>query len=494
MPTARFICAIDQGTTGTTVLILDEALKVHARVNQEFEQLFPKPGWVEHDPEAIWQATTGTLERAIAIAQITPAQVAAVAITNQRETSVLWERHSGKPIHNAIVWQDRRTSQTMAALKEAGHQDEVQQRTGLLLDPYFSGSKVQWMLEHVQGARKKAQAGSLAFGTIDTFLLWRLTKGAVHKTDISNASRTLFMNLDAGQWDDQMLALFDVPSALLPQIVGNAEVYGHTKGVPGLLDGTPICGMAGDQQAALFGQACFDPGEAKCTYGTGAFLLMNTGERRPHSQHNLLATAAWRLGQKTTYALEGSAFIAGALVQWLRDGLKLFEHASEIEALAAQVEDSGGVVLVPSFVGLGAPHWQPEARGVLWGMTRGTTKAHIARAALDAIALQNVDLLGAMEADANQALRALKVDGGASENNLLMQLQADLVGRTIVRPAMTDTTALGCAMMAGLALGMFTDLKEIRDTWQSDAQFLPQMEDTRRQEMLALWREGLARV
>lgn len=490
----RLICSIDQGTTGTTVILLDAALKVRARVNQEFAQIFPRPGWVEHDPEAIWRSTLDTIARAVAQAGCAPEDIVGVGITNQRETTVVWDRATGAPIHNAIVWQDRRTRGQIQQLVEEGNEPMVQKKTGLVLDPYFSGTKIAWILDNVPGARKRAEAGELAFGTIDSFLLWRLTGGAAHATDVSNASRTLLMDLRTAEWDDDLLKLMRVPRAVLPTIRGNADHYGEVRGVPGLRDGTPVCGIAGDQQAALFGQACFAPGEAKCTYGTGAFLLMNTGDKVVPSAHRMLTTAAWRLDGKMTYALEGSAFIAGALVQWLRDGLGFFDSAAEIEALAGQVESSEGVVLVPALAGLGAPHWNPDARGVIWGLTRGTTRAHIARAALEAIALQNVDLLRAMERDLGAPLKRLKVDGGASANGLLMQLQADLLNRQIVRPEMTDTTALGAAMFAGLGAGLFSSLDDIHATWRADATYEPTMGAQARQELMARWAEGLRRV
>ncbi|TXD44531.1 glycerol kinase GlpK [Lujinxingia vulgaris] len=489
-----YICAIDQGTTGTTVIILDDALHVVGRVNEEFEQIFPKPSWVEHDPEAIWRSTCSTIKAAVAQAGVRPEEIVAVGITNQRETTVVWDGTTGEAIHNAIVWQDRRTRGRIQQFADDGHEPMVRERTGLILDPYFSGTKIEWILDQVGGARRRAEKGELKFGTIDSFLLWRLTGGKVHATDVSNASRTLLMNLHTGEWDDDLLELFRVPRAMLPEIVGNAEVYGHVEGIEGLADGTPICGMAGDQQSALFGQVCYQPGEAKCTYGTGAFLLMNTGDKPVMSRHRLLSTAAWKIDGKMTYALEGSAFIAGALVQWLRDGLGFFETAAEIEELAGKVESSDGVVLIPSLAGLGAPHWNPGARGVIWGLTRGTTRAHIARAALEAIALQNVDLLKAMEQDLGEELKVLRVDGGASANGLLMQLQADFLNREIVRPKMTDTTALGAALLAGLGAGIFSDFKEIRETWQEDARFKPAMSQQRRNMHLELWEEGLKRV
>ncbi|RDV36701.1 glycerol kinase [Bradymonadaceae bacterium TMQ3] len=489
-----YICAIDQGTTGTKVIIMDDSLEVVGRVSEEFEQIFPKPSWVEHDPEAIWRSTCNTIKAAVAQAGVRPEEIVAVGITNQRETTVVWDGKTGEAIHNAIVWQDRRTRGRIQQLADDGHEPMVRERTGLILDPYFSGTKIEWILDQVGGARRRAERGELKFGTIDSFLLWRLTGGKVHATDVSNASRTLLMNLHTGEWDEDLLELFRVPGAMLPEIVGNAEVYGHVQGIEGLADGTPICGMAGDQQSALFGQVCYRPGEAKCTYGTGAFLLMNTGDKPVMSRHRLLSTAAWKIDGKMTYALEGSAFIAGALVQWLRDGLGFFETAAEIEELAGKVDSSDGVVLIPSLAGLGAPHWNPGARGVIWGLTRGTTRAHIARAALEAIALQNVDLLKAMEQDLGEELKVLRVDGGASANGLLMQLQADFLNREIVRPKMTDTTALGAALLAGLGAGIFSDFNAIRETWKEDARFKPAMSQQRRNMHLELWEEGLKRV
>jgi glycerol kinase len=491
---AGYICAIDQGTTGTTVILLDEELNVVARVTQEFEQIYPKPSWVEHDPEAIWRSTVETIAAASAQAQIEPEDIACVGITNQRETTVVWERESGRPIHNAIVWQDRRTAPRIKELRDAGHEGPVQRKTGLILDPYFAGTKIEWILDHVDGAWKRAARNELAFGTIDSFLVSRLTGGELHVSDVSNTSRTMLMDLRTAEWDEELLELFNVPYEVLPEIVGNSEVYGEVRGVEGLVDGTPICGMAGDQQSALFGQACFEPGAAKCTYGTGAFLLMNTGSEVVISDHRLLSTAAWRIGDEMTYAFEGSAFIAGAMVQWLRDGLNFFEASHEIEDLARSVESSDGVVAVPALAGLGAPHWNPEARGVLWGMTRGTTQAHIARAVLEGIALQNVDILKAMENDLGESLKILKVDGGASQNNLLMQMQADFLNTPIVRPAMIETTALGAALLAGLAAGVFHDLQDVRDSWKADAEFEPRMDDVQRRRHLDLWARAIERV
>lgn len=488
------ICAIDQGTTGTTVILLDEHLTVKARVNQEFKQIYPKPSWVEHDPEDIWESTLVTIQRACEAAGVTGANIAVIGITNQRETSVIWDRKTGRAIHNAIVWQDRRTAGVIRQLKDEGNEAWIQEKTGLMLDPYFSGTKVAWMLDHIEGARERAARGELAFGTIDTYLLWRLTGGQAHKTDVSNASRTMLMELKSGSWNDDLLRALRVPSTILPEICSNAEVFGTTSGVPGLIDGTPIAGIAGDQQSALFGQACFEAGEAKCTYGTGAFLLMNTGTTPVPSVHRLLTTAAWKLHGTTTYALEGSAFIAGAMVQWLRDGMGIIESAAEIEALAQSVDTTGGVVVVPALAGLGAPHWQPDARGVVWGLTRGTNRAHIARAALEGIALQNVDILRAMENDLGAPLKELKVDGGASANNLLMQMQADFLGRRIVRPEMVDTTALGAALFAGLGVGMFSSLEDIRSHWRVDRTFDCTIDEATREEHLRLWNQAIQRV
>ena len=491
---ADYICAIDQGTTGTTVMILDRDLNVRAKANREFEQIYPQPSWVEHDPEAIWESTVDTLAEAQRKAGVSEEDIDAVGITNQRETTVIWDRETGEPIHNAIVWQDRRTRGWIQQLKEEGVEPKVQQRTGLLLDPYFSGTKIGWILDAVDNARERANRGALAFGTIDSFLLWRLTGGDVHKTDVSNASRTLLMNLDEAEWDEEMLELFDIPRDILPEICGNAEILGEVRGVDGLADGTPVCGMAGDQQSALFGQACFTEGEAKCTFGTGAFLLMNTGHTAVRSQHKLLSSAAWQIDGERTYCLEGSAFLAGAMVHWLRDGLGIIDSPDEVETLARSVESNDGVVVVPSLSGLGAPHWDPDARGVIWGMTRGTEPGHLARATLEGIALQNVDILAAMENDSGDTLVDLKVDGGASANNLLMQMQADFLHCGIVRPAITETTALGAALLAGLGAGLFPDLETIEETWEEEQTFHPRMDAETRQAHLELWKKGLNRV
>lgn len=490
----EFILAIDQGTTGTTVLILDASLNVVSKVTSEFPQIYPKPGWVEHDLEEIWTSTTKTIGLALNNAGLKGHDVVAIGITNQRETTAVWDRATGVPVHNAIVWQCRRTAERCTELRDDEVEKLFRERTGLVLDAYFSGSKIDWILNNVEGARARAEAGDLAFGTIDTFLLWRLTQGEVHATEVSNASRTLLMNLKEGAWDDWLCEIMRVPPDMLPEIRPNACEFGATRGVEGLPDGIPITGIAGDQQAALFGQLCFEPGEAKCTYGTGAFLLMNIGGEPLPSENQLLTTAAWKLGDEITYAFEGSVFIAGASVQWLRDGLEFFKDVAEIEALAGSVDDTEGVVFVPALTGLGAPHWNPDARGVLWGMTRGTTRAHIARATLEGIAFQAYDILKAMEEDLGESMRSLKVDGGASANNLLMEFQAGLLGVPLIRPAVLETTALGAAMLAGLGCGMFKSLDDVRHAWRQDRSFENTFEKQQRDELLAKWREGLARV
>ena len=494
MPVRKFILSIDQGTTGTHVMVLDEKARVAGTAYQEFPQHFPKPGWVEHQPEEIWASVEKTMARGLREAGIRGKDVAAVGITNQRETTCVWDRHTGASLHPAIVWQDRRTSELCARLKAEGKEPLVRDRTGLVLDPYFSGTKLTWLLEHVKGLRKKAEAGDACFGTIDSFLVQKLTSGDAHVTDVSNASRTLLMDLATCAWDAEMLRLFGVPQAMLPAIRGSAEVYGVTRGLKALPDGVPVAGMAGDQQAALFGQACFTPGEAKCTYGTGAFLLMNVGQRPVPSKAGLLSTVAWRLGKETSYALEGSSFIAGAAVQWLRDGLKVIKKASEIEALARTVKDTGEVVFVPALAGLGAPHWRPEARGLFAGIDRSTTRAHLARAVLEGMALQVRDLSAAMEQDSGRALPSLKVDGGACANDLLMQLQADLLGTPVVRPRNLQTTAFGAAYLAGLGAGVWQSPEQIRRVWRAEKRFTPRMKDADRARHLAKWERAVSRA
>jgi glycerol kinase len=488
---ASHVLAIDQGTTGTTVLVVDKRLVVRAKVNQEFRQIFPRPGWVEHDLDDIWGSTTATVQRALREAGLRGGDVAAIGITNQRETTALWDRRTGRPLHHAIVWQDRRTTEACARLKADGHEPRVREKTGLVLDPYFSGTKLRWLLENVKGAEEKARAGSVAFGTIDTLLAWRLTGGVAHVTDVSNASRTLLMDLRTLEWDRDLLDLFGVPRSILPEIRPSSHVYGRTKGVKVLPDGIPVAGMAGDQQAALFGQACFAPGDAKCTYGTGAFLLQNTGPEPVFSSRGLLTTVAWSLGGEVSYALEGASFIAGAAVQWLRDGLGLIQRAADVEALAKRVKDCGDLVFVPALAGLGAPHWRPEARGVIRGIDRGTTAAHLARATIEGIAFLINDLAEAMRAEAHRPIPALKVDGGASQNDLLLQFQADLLGVPVERPRLIETTAFGAAFLAGLAVGVWKDKEEIRKGWKASKRFEPRMKPTQREAHLARWRRAI---
>lgn len=490
-----YIMAIDQGTTGTTVSILDQAGSLVAKVNEEYRQIFPKPGWVEHNPEDIWRSVTSTIEKCIAKAKVNSSSIAAIGITNQRETVMLWDRNTGEPIYNAIVWQCRRTQDFCNKLKKQNKQKMIQKKTGLVIDPYFSGSKIHWILNNVTGAKKKAASGQLAAGTVDTFLLWRLTDGKSHKTDVSNASRTMLMNIKTGNWDKELLKLFQVPESLLPEICDSSGIFGKTKGLGILPDGIPISGIAGDQQAALFGQICFGVGESKCTFGTGSFLLMNTGSKMVSSKARLLTTVAWRLpGQKMQYALEGGAFVCGAAVQWLRDGLGLFEKSSDVEKLASKVETSEGVEFVPALTGLGAPYWWPEARGVITGLTRGTTKNHIARATLEAMALQNADILLAMQKDLGKKLKSLKVDGGASENNLLMQMQSDYMGTPVVRPQAIGTTSIGAAYLAGLGIGYWKNLAEIQKIWKVDREFKSTMTVKDRKTRRDSWLKAIAKV
>ena len=489
---ASYVLAIDQGTTSTTALVVDKRLSVRSKASVEFRQIFPKPGWVEHDLEDIWGSVHAAVGRALREAGLRGNEIGAIGLANQRETTALWDRRSSKAIHNAIVWQDRRTADLCARLKAEGREEAIRARTGLVLDPYFSATKLAWLLEHVRGAREKAEAGQLAFGTMDSFLAWRLTNGGAHVTDVANASRTLLMDLGTCAWDADQLDLFGVPRSLLPEIRSNSEVYGQTRGVRGLPDGIPVCGMAGDQQAALFGQGCFEPGDAKCTYGTGAFLLQNVGDAPTPSRHGLLSTVAWRVGDQTRYALEGSAFIAGAAVQWLRDGLKLIEKAADIEALAKSVKDSGDVVFVPALAGMGAPHWRPEARGLISGLHRGTTAGHLARALLEGIAFQIHDLAEAMMKDAGVRAPAFRVDGGASANDLLMQFQADLLGVPVERPRMVESTALGAAFLAGLATGYWSSTSEIGKSLRAGKRFEPKMKPEERERHLARWRRAVS--
>lgn len=490
----RFVLAIDQGTTGSTALVLSEGARVLARASHEFPQHFPRPGLVEHDVEEIWTSVKKSVAEALRSAAVRPEQCAGIGITNQRETTVLWERAGGRPLHRAIVWQDRRTAEHCAELKAAGHEPLFRERTGLVLDPYFSGTKIAWLLDHVDGARIRAERGELCFGTIDSFLASRLSGGALHITDATNASRTLLYDIRRGCWDPELLAILRVPSQVLPEVRSCSEIYGHTIGLDVLPDGIPIAGIAGDQQAALFGQTCFRVGEAKCTYGTGAFLLMNTGAEARRSEHGLLTTIAWRIAGKTTYALEGSSFVAGSAVQWLRDQLGIIKSAGEVEALARSVDSTGGVVFVPALTGLGAPYWDPDARGLLCGLTRGSSAAHIARATLEGIAFQIADLVDAMSRDAGAPLKRLRVDGGACMNSLLMQFQADLLDVSIDRPACVETTALGAAYLAGLAVGVFRDMDEVANLHRIDSSIGPRMSPTERDEHMHRWRDGVRRA
>ncbi len=488
-----FILALDQGTTSSRSIVFDHAGRVVAMAQREFTQHFPRSGWVEHDAEEIWATQAATIAEVLARARLAPSDVAAIGITNQRETTVLWDRRTGRPIAPAIVWQDRRTADACESFRCAGLEPDVARRTGLLLDPYFSGTKLAWLLRNVEGARERAEAGELAFGTIDSWLVWKLTGGASHVTDVSNASRTLLLNVVTAAWDDFMLELLDIPRAVLPQVVRSS--LGRTAPV-GVLEGrdVPIAGIAGDQQAALFGQACFEPGMAKNTYGTGCFLLLNTGSEPLASGHRLLTTIAWQTGPRDRcYALEGAVFVAGAVVQWLRDGLGFIERSGDVEALAASVDDSGGVYLVPAFTGLGSPHWDAYARGAMVGLSRGTTRGHIARAALEAIAFQSAEVLLAMQGDARQPLVELRVDGGGTANDLLMQFQADLLGVPVVRPEVTETTALGAAYLAGLGVGFWSSRAEVATNWRAQRRFEPAMSRDRAGARLARWSEAVTR-
>ncbi len=487
----KHILALDQGTTSSRAIVFDAAGNVVAAAQKEFRQIFPKPGWVEHDAREIWATQLHTATEAIAKAGLSATDIAAIGIANQRETTVVWDRKTGVPVHHAIVWQDRRTAAACDRLKANGLSPKIRKKTGLVVDAYFSGTKLDWILRHVPGARARAKAGELAFGTVDSWLVWNLTGGRVHVTDASNASRTMLFNLNTGDWDDDLLDLLDVPRGILPAVRSSSEVYGETTLFGAAI---PIAGIAGDQQAALFGQACARPGMVKNTYGTGCFMLMNTGAKPMASKNNLLTTVAWRIGDRTEFALEGSIFIAGAVVQWLRDGLGIIKSSSEIESLAARVPDTHGVYLVPAFAGLGAPHWDAYARGLLAGITRGTMAAHIARAALEGIAFQVADVLRAMEADANIRLKELRVDGGASANNLLMQFQSDLLGVPVVRPKVTETTALGAAYLAGLAVGLWKDRQQIAAQWQADRRFEPTMKPAQRRQHMAGWQKALSRA
>ena len=489
------ILCIDQGTTGSTALVLDHALNVLARANQEFPQHYPQPGWVEHVPEDIWGSVKASVTEALREAAVEAGQIQAIGITNQRETSLFWDRTSGEAVHNAIVWQCRRTTPMCQRLRSEGYEKLVREKTGLVLDPYFSGTKAAWILDNVPGARARAEAGELAFGTVDTYLVWRLTAGAAHVTDVTNASRTMLLDLHTVTWDDALLEMLNVPRGVLPEVRGSSDVYGETQGLDFLPDGIPVAGIAGDQQAALFGQACFEPGEVKATYGTGSFVLMNAGTEVPLSDNGLLTTIAWRLGDEApVYALEGSVFIAGAAVQWLRDELRIIDSAPEVEALARSVSDTGGVSVVPAFAGLGAPYWDPEARGAVLGLTRGSGRGQLARATLEGIAHQVSDVIEAMVADSGGGLKTLKVDGGAAANDLLMQMQSDFLGAEVSRSAVLETTALGAGFLAGLAVGFWASPNEVSERWRESGRFGPLLGDSEREEARARWSDAVARI
>ena len=490
----KYILSLDQGTTSSRAVLLNHRAQIVSMEQMEFAQHYPQSGWVEHDATDIWNTQITCAQNCLRKAGVTAKEVAAIGVTNQRETTVIWDRRTGEPVAPAIVWQDRRTAPFCTELQRRGVEVLVREKTGLRIDPYFSATKIRWILDHHPGLMQRAEKGELAFGTIDTWLIWKLTGGRVHATDITNASRTMLCNLTTGQWDDELLDIFGVPASLLPEIVPSSALIGKTSSE--LLGGEiPIGGVAGDQQAATFGQACFEPGCAKNTYGTGGFLLMNVGDEPRMSQHRLIGTTAWQLGDdRIQYALEGSVFVAGAVVQWLRDGLQFFKSAEEIETLAQTVPDNGGVYLVPAFVGLGAPHWDSEARGLMIGLTRGTTRAHIARAALEGIAFQCAEVLEAMQLDAGTQLKELRVDGGASRNNLLMQFQADLSGVPVIRPAITETTALGAAFLAGLSSGVWASCEEISSLWRVDRVFEPAMSADRRDYLMNQWVRAVGRA
>ena len=489
----RYILSLDQGTTSSRALLFDDRGTVRAVAQREFTQIFPQPGWVEHDPEEIAASQIAVALEALSKARVAAGDLAAIGITNQRETTIVWDRQTGKPIHNAIVWQDRRTAPFCELLKTQGYEPLIQQRTGLLIDAYFSASKISWILKNVPQARQQAEAGRLAFGTVDSWLLWKLSGGRVHVTDASNASRTMLFNLHASGWDRNLLEIFHIPEAVLPSVRGSSEIYAEVSSIPGL-NGVPIAGIAGDQQAALFGQRCTSSGLTKNTYGTGCFLLQSTGNRAVPSKHRLVTTVAWKIGARTDYALEGSVFVGGAVVQWLRDGLGIIRNSSDAEPLASSVPDNGGVYFVPAFVGLGAPHWDSYARGALFGLTRGSTAGHIARAALESIAYQVADLMDAMQTDTGIPLQELRVDGGASVNDSLMQFQADILGVPVIRPSITETTALGAAFLAGLATGFWKELKVVSDLPREDRRFEPRVPRSKAESLRQRWNEAVSRT
>ena len=489
----KYILALDQGTSSSRAIVFDENGQTKAVSQKEFTQIFPKPGWVEHNPMEIWSSQASVIAEAVTSIAINDSDIAAIGITNQRETTIVWDAETGEPVYNAIVWQDRRTSELCDALKKDGRSDLIRSKTGLIIDAYFSATKILWILENVPGARKKAEEGKLRFGTVDTWLIWMLTRGERHVTDVSNASRTMLFNIHTLQWDKELLGLFGIPESMMPQVKSSSEVYGYTKTTI-FAHEVPIAGIAGDQQAALFGQMCTEPGSVKNTYGTGCFLLMNSGERPIMSSNNLLTTIAWKIGESVTYALEGSIFVAGSVVQWLRDGLGIIRSSSEVEALACSVPDNGGVYFVPALTGLGAPHWDQYAKGSIYGISRGTTAAHIARAALEGIAFQTMDIVKAMQRDAGVTLKELKVDGGASRNNLLMQFQADMLGTVVIRPKVTETTALGAAYLAGLAVGYWESIEHIKSQWDAECRFTPLAPEAEVEALKKGWAEAVRRT
>ena len=489
----KYILALDQGTSSSRAIVFDQQGKPKAVSQKEFTQIFPKPGWVEHNPMEIWSSQASVIAEAITSIGINGQNIAGIGITNQRETTIVWDAETGEPVYNAIVWQDRRTSRYCDRLKKEGRTDFIRNKTGLIIDAYFSATKVRWILDNVEGARQKAEEGRLRFGTVDTWLVWMLTRGQVHVTDVSNASRTMLFNIHTLQWDKDLLELFNIPESMMPQVKSSSEIYGYTKATLFAYE-VPIAGMAGDQQAALFGQMCTEPGSVKNTYGTGCFLLMNSGEKPIMSSNNLLTTVAWKIGDTVNYALEGSIFVAGSVVQWLRDGLGIIRSSSDIEKLAKSVPDNGGVYFVPALTGLGAPYWDQYAKGSLYGISRGTTAGHIARAALEGIAFQTMDIVKAMEKDAGCALKELKVDGGASRNNLLMQFQADVLGTSVIRPKVTETTALGAAYLAGLAVRYWDSIDHIKSQWGVEKEFTPQADDETVNALKEGWADAIRRT
>lgn len=489
----KYILALDQGTTSSRAIVFDKKGQIISKAQKEFTQIFPKPGWVEHDPNEIWSSQAGVAAEATVKAGLNGSNISAIGITNQRETVVVWDKHTGTPVYNAIVWQDRRTSTYCNQLKAEGHETMIREKTGLVIDAYFSGTKIKWILDNVEGARERAEAGNLICGTIDSWLIWNFTRGKVHVTDVTNASRTLLYNINTLEWDDELLTLLNVPKSMLPEVKSSSEVYGETETTL-FAHRIPIAGIAGDQQAALFGQMCIQPGMVKNTYGTGCFMLMNIGEKPLISKNNLLTTIAWSINGKTQYAFEGSIFIGGAVVQWLRDGLGIIRTSEEVEKLAESVKSTEGVYFVPAFAGLGAPYWNQDARGTLFGITRGTTSAHIARAAVESIAYQTMDVLKAMEADADLEIKELRVDGGATVNNALVQFQADILRTQVIRPVTIETTALGAAYLAGLATGYWDNTEEIQDLWQVDQSFTPQLTSEEVENGIQEWKRAIQAI